>query len=83
MPRPLEEAWVTYRDGVLPKDAPQVQIDECKKAFFAGAFTHSSLMMQVSQEGVAEDHAVEILNGVDREIRQYVASVLPRDPSRN
>ena len=32
------ELWESYETEVLPKDAPDVQRVECKRAFYAGAF---------------------------------------------
>ena len=29
--------WMSYRIGVLPKEAPEIQITECRRAFYAGA----------------------------------------------
>lgn len=35
--KPIEKLWEGYRKMVIPKDAPDIQIRECKQAFFAGA----------------------------------------------
>ncbi len=34
---PIAEAWKGYRQDVVPKNASQVQVLECRRAFFAGA----------------------------------------------
>lgn len=33
----IEAGWNSYRELVLPKDAPDIQISECRQAFYAGA----------------------------------------------
>jgi hypothetical protein len=33
---PLQALWVSYKKEVLPPSAPEVQVNECKQAFFAG-----------------------------------------------
>lgn len=33
----IERGWNSYRDMVLPKNAPDIQIRECRQAFYAGA----------------------------------------------
>ena len=35
--RLIEAGWITLRALILPRTAPAVQIDEMRKAFFAGA----------------------------------------------
>lgn len=35
----IQSAWTSYRKMVVPPDAPPIQIQECKQAFFAGAAT--------------------------------------------
>jgi hypothetical protein len=31
------EGWNSYRREVIPSDAPAIQIEECRRAFYAGA----------------------------------------------
>ena len=33
----IGEAWASYSAEVVPADAPDVQREECKRAFYAGA----------------------------------------------
>lgn len=33
----IMEQWLSYRRDVIPGDAPQIQVDESRKAFYAGA----------------------------------------------
>jgi len=35
--KPIESGWISYRNMVLPKGAPDIQIRECRQAFYAGA----------------------------------------------
>ena len=35
--RPIEALWQSYRNLVVPPDAPEDQLRETKQAFFAGA----------------------------------------------
>lgn len=45
----LEAQWQEYRREVIPTRAPEVQIRESKRAFFAGAWAfYSTLMNNVS-----------------------------------
>ena len=33
----IEEKWHSYRRDVIPDGAPEVQLTECRRAFYAGA----------------------------------------------
>ena len=47
----IEKEFQEYRREVIPVDAPQVQIDECRKAFYAGAWA----LMDVIINGLSPD----------------------------
>jgi hypothetical protein len=32
------EGWNSFRREVIPSDAPAIQFEECRRAFYAGAF---------------------------------------------
>ncbi len=32
----IKDNWRTYRTNVLPKDAPMIQVIECRNSFYAG-----------------------------------------------
>lgn len=33
----LADAWASYRESVVPAEAGEVQVQECRRAFYAGA----------------------------------------------
>lgn len=33
----LADAWASYRERVVPAEAGEVQVQECRRAFYAGA----------------------------------------------
>lgn len=52
----IERGWDSYRKMVVPADAPQVQIDETRQAFYAGAAILFTTLMQpgVLDPGIEE-----------------------------
>lgn len=46
----IEESWEVYRGQVIPSNAPFVQVNETKKAFYSGA----AIMFQNIKEAMAE-----------------------------
>lgn len=49
--RLIEVGWLSLRLASLPPDAPQVQIDEMRNAFFAGAQHLFSSIMSILEPG--------------------------------
>lgn len=47
----IEAGWISYRMLVLPKDASDVQVDETRKAFFAGSQHLFASMMRTLDPG--------------------------------
>ena len=47
----IAKGWESYRDMVLPKDAPDIQLTECKQSFFAGAAILWESVMQGLDSG--------------------------------
>lgn len=39
------EEWKSYERDVVPKEAPSVQREECRRAFYAGAYGMFSLVI--------------------------------------
>lgn len=37
MAKPIDKGWQSYRNLVIPRDAPEIQVNECRQAFYAGA----------------------------------------------
>jgi hypothetical protein len=68
----LAELFETYRKRVLPATAPEVQIVECRRAFYAAA--HSMLLLllhTIGDEHVSEDEGVAVLEGLKAECEAF------------
>ena len=66
--------WAGFRVLVIPKDAPQIQLDEMRNAFFAGAqhlFTAIMSVLEPGQEPTQKD--LERFDKIDKELRTYLA----------
>jgi hypothetical protein len=46
--RNVFEEWTDYLGKVVPKGADEVQVEECRRAFYAGAWAFYCLMMEAS-----------------------------------
>lgn len=68
----IGESWATYQRDVVPAAASQVQVDECKQAFYAGAAGCFTAVMQ-TVIGVEDDDASgQRLEALDRELEDFL-----------
>ena len=70
--RPIEEAWVSYRLMVVPRDAGETQIVETRQAFFAGAAVlFTKLVSQLSEEKEESEDDLDFMSDVHREVTEF------------
>ena len=72
----IEAGWVSLKMMTIPKNAPQIQIDEMRNAFFAGAQHLFGSIMSVLEEGSEETEADlnrmrKIADELDNFIEEY------------
>lgn len=74
----IEAAFLDYKEQVIPEDAPEVQVTECRNAFFAGV----AIMFHVFETIAHTDDNPEtiskeadILKSVQEEIEAHVQTV--------
>ncbi len=74
--RLIEESWLSYREQVIPKDAPAMQVTECRRAFYAGARGLFSTIMNILEPGEeATDGDLATMSSIEAELNRYVAQV--------
>lgn len=74
--RLIEECWLSYRDQVIPKDAPPVQVTECRRAFYAGAHSLFTTIMNILEPGAeATEGDLRTMDSIQAELRRYNAQV--------
>ena len=72
----IASAWQEYLARVIPADAPEVQVSECRKAFYAGAGCLLDAMCAVlgpGQEPTESD--LLIMDGIADELKQFAREV--------
>lgn len=68
----IEAGWVGLRIAAVPVDAPQIQIDEMRNAFFAGAqHLFSSIMTILEPDEEPTDNDMARLDLIDAELRTF------------
>lgn len=72
MTQHLNREWLTYRNGVIPRDAPSVQLTESRRAFYAGAWAFYQLLMNRLEERHEETPAdMAFMAALDAELRAF------------
>jgi hypothetical protein len=83
MPRMLIlEGWSSYRKDIIPAGAPEVQIEECKRAYYSGAMVLYTAIMNVLEPGatVTEADLAQML-AIRTELLRYVDEVKRKNSS--
>lgn len=57
----LGEQWRSYRAAVLPGNAPGVQVQECRRAFYAGAEALRAEFLATPDDPRGEGEAIAAL----------------------
>jgi hypothetical protein len=71
----IERGWRSYRDQVLPNGAPPIQLQETRRAFYAGA---KALLTVLTNDvtPLTEDAGVRVLETIDKVLNQFRDDVL-------
>jgi hypothetical protein len=67
----IGEAWASYQAQVVPADAPPVQREECKRAFYAGAQAMYQAVMR-AVEPADEDACEARLAAIGQEMQDFL-----------
>ena len=76
MPKHIAAEWAQYAEGVLPAAAGPMQVQETRRAFYAGAgcILHRLLrLVDDSDEPTADDLA--LMFDIDAELTEWIADV--------
>lgn len=72
----IEQQWLSYRSAVLPKEAPLIQLQECRRAFYAGAQALlQTLLTAVSPGQEVTDEDAQVLERVQKELDEFAKAV--------
>jgi hypothetical protein len=72
----IKKAWESYVNEVLPAGAPAVQLQECRRAFYAGAKAMLRETLSLCDEDISEDESIEVLDQLVHESAAFVKDVL-------
>lgn len=74
-PQTIAEQWSGFEADVLPPDAPPVQRQEMRRAFYAGAWSMLSALQQLGDAEISEAEGCDALEAYRRECEAFQARV--------
>jgi hypothetical protein len=75
----IEAGWIGLRLAAIPLDAPQIQIDEMRSAFFAGAqHLMSSIAMILDPGEEPTDADLVRMQQIDAELTRFITEYAKR-----
>ncbi len=73
----IKKNWERYLEEVLPSDAPLIQLIETRRAFYSGAASLFTMMVdQTKQAGITEEQGIDYLAELNAEIVQFGIDLL-------
>lgn len=80
----IDEHWKVFAKAIFAgKPVAQVQYDEMRKAFFAGATAMLRMMQAVGDDSVTEEQGVMVLDAVEQECVEFSKNLLAEFAKRN
>lgn len=71
----IAEQWGVFEARVIPKDAPQVQRLEMKRAFYGGAAGLLSMMLKIADSGMSDEAGGAVMDGWEDECQRFAQEV--------
>jgi hypothetical protein len=79
----LEAQWLKYRNQTYPEGISEIQNKECRKAFFAGAFSFYSSQMELTASNFSDSESEAELKKLVAEMTAVFLSVVYQKQQRN
>lgn len=77
--RIIEAGWVAMRALAIPEDAPQIQLDEMRNAFFAGAqHLFASIMVVLDPGDEPTEQDLNRFDQIDAELKRFISEYSAR-----
>jgi len=73
--RTIQQLWQGFKDGTMPKDAGPIQIQEERRAFYAGALAILTSVAALGDDDISEDQACKIMEDFEQELKDFTAKL--------
>lgn len=74
----LDHQWRSFQDEVIPLAAPELQREEMRRAFYAGAQAVLNTVDDAFAEGLPEEEVGKVLPAIGVEVNRYAQVLAAR-----
>lgn len=74
----IAEGWAEYRRLVIPPSAPPIQLQECRRTYYAAVEWMLLQFWHGGEDAVSEDAGVEYMESLSVEARAFAQLVAER-----
>lgn len=67
--------WQEYGTKVLPPNCSQIQLQETRRAFYAGVVSALHIMSKIGEDDCTEEEGATILEGLQQECEQFFSQI--------
>jgi hypothetical protein len=67
----IKDHWIDYRAQVIPSTASPVQLNECQLAFYGGAVSVLSIVVNLGDPTVTEEEAEATMDRLMQEVQAF------------
>ena len=71
----VKQEWEDFKQKIIPAGAPEIQVQEMRRAFYAGALILLGLVATLSEEAESEESGAEELDKLDKELKDFFSKV--------
>jgi hypothetical protein len=76
----IEAGWISLRLVAVPLDAPKIQLEEMRNAFFAGAqHLFGSIMTILEPDAEPTEKDMARMDAIDRELKAFISDYTIRN----
>lgn len=72
--RTVKEEWISYL-AVLPPEASKIQIQETRRAFYAGCVSLLRLLADLEDDELSDDAGAHIIEGLQAELDAFQEAI--------
>jgi hypothetical protein len=74
--RTIAALWESYSREVIPAAANDIQRQEMRRAFYAGAGSMMGLVYDLGEDSISEDAGIAVMQGLVDEAHAFSAAVV-------
>jgi hypothetical protein len=72
----IATGWHEYAEHVLPANAPDIQTQETRRAYYGGVNALMGILKRVGEPDISEDESEAILTRIEADLKQFKDDVL-------